>query len=178
MWYRSPSLIFWIITASLLVTFALERLGRATPSLTVVRWAPLGATLLMLAAAVYLFARSIGFVSELYASRYEAAQWIAANSPPDTVFAAWNTGQLGYFSNRTFINLDGVINSVDYYERVLRGSVPLADYLAENDVAYLVDYSTYGATPDYPAVRAFPINDGTGRAIQIWPTSPPLSPTP
>ena len=67
---------------------------------------------------MYLFARSINFTSTLYAARYKAALWIAENSQPDTIFAAWNTGQLGYFSNRTFINLDGVINNVDYYERV------------------------------------------------------------
>ena len=89
-----------------------------------------------------MFARSINFTSKLYAARYNAALWIAENSPPDTIFAAWNTGQLGFFSNRTFINLDGVINNVDYYERVLRGSIPLTDYLSENKVDYIVDYQT------------------------------------
>ena len=133
---------------------------------------------MIFAVAIYLFARSINFTSNLYAARYTAALWIAENSPPDTVFASWNAGQLGFFSDRTFINLDGLINNVDYYERVLRGSVPLADYLIENEVDYIVDYSIYHPIPDYPVVQTFPLNDETGRSIHIWQVSPQLSSAP
>jgi hypothetical protein len=82
------------------------------------------------------------------------------------------------FSNRTFINLDGVINNVDYYERVLGGPVPLADYLVENEVDYIVDYSIYHPIPDYPVVHTFPLNDDTGRSIRIWQVSQQLSSAP
>ena len=125
-----------------------------------------------------MFARSINFTSKLYVARYNAALWIAENSTPDTVYASWNTGQLGYFSNRTFINLDGVINSVDYYERVLHGSVSLADYLFENNVDYIVDYATYDSIPNFPVVHSFPLDDETGRSIHIWQVSPRLSSAP
>ena len=128
--------------------------------------------------ALYLFARSIDFTSKLYTARYNAALWIAENSPADTIFASWNTGQLSFFSNRTFINLDGVINNVDYYERVLRGSIALTDYLFENNVDYLVDYATYDSIPDFPVVHTCPLNDGSGRSIQIWQVSPQISSAP
>jgi hypothetical protein len=167
-WYRSPSFIFWTVTASLVALFALERIRPVRLLSPLVRWAPLGLSLLTVAVAIYLFAAGIGFTSRLYAARYGAALWIASNSPPDTIFAAWNAGQLGYFSDRVFINLDGVINDVDYYERVLRGPVPLVDYLAENKVDYVVDYATYDSIPDFPVVQAFPLDDGSGRAIQVW----------
>lgn len=167
-WYRSPSFIFWTMTASLVVLFALETIQPVRLLSPYVVWAPLGLSLLTVAVAVYLFTRSIGFTSKLYAARYDAALWISANSPPDTVFASWNAGQLGYFSDRVFINLDGVINDVDYYERVLRGPVPLVDYLAENKVDKVVDYATYDSIPDFPVVQTFPIDDGSGRAIQVW----------
>jgi hypothetical protein len=134
--------------------------------------------LLIFAGAVYLFARSIDFVSGLYAARYDAAVWIGANYPPNTIFAAWNAGQLSYFSDRTFINLDGVINSIDYYERVLSGPVPLAEYLSENDVEYIVDYATFASIPDFPVVRTFPIHDGSGRSIHIWQVAPHMSSVP
>jgi hypothetical protein len=177
-WYRSPSFIFWILTGSIiaLIAFVQTRLEKRHSSIQ--KWTPVGFSLVIFVVAIYMFARSINFTSELYATRYHAAQWIAENSLPDTVFAAWNTGQLGYFSDRTFINLDGVINSVDYYERVLRGSVPLADYLVENKVDYIVDYSIYGSIPDYPVVQTFPLNDETGRSIRIWQVSPDLSSAP
>lgn len=175
MWYRSPSFIFWIITGSLLALFTFERIRLDKQPFNIFRRAPVGLSLVIFAVAIYMFARSINFTSELYAARYNAALWIAENSPPGTVFASWNAGQLGFFSDRTFINLDGLINNIDYYERVLRGPVPLADYLAENKVEFIVDYSIYHPIPDYPVVRSFPLNDETGRSIHIWQVSPQLS---
>ena len=177
-WYRSPSFIFWIITGSLIALFAFAQTKRLKDPIDIHKWGPVGASLVICAVAIYMFSRSINFTSALYAARYNAALWIADNYPPDTVFAAWNTGQLSFFSNRTFINLDGVINNVDYYERVLRGSVPLADYLNENNVKYIVDYSIYHPIPDYPVIHTFPLNDETGRSIQIWQVSPQLSSAP
>ena len=177
-WYRSPSFIFWIITGSLIAFFAFESLKRLKLPEPIHRLAPIGFSLIVFAVAIYMFARSIDFTSKLYAARYDAALWIAENSPPDTVFASWNTGQLAFFSNRTFINLDGVINNVDYFKRVLQGSVPLADYLIENQVDYVVDYSIYHPIPDYPVVHTFPINDETGRSIHIWEVSQQISSAP
>jgi hypothetical protein len=177
-WYRSPSFVFWIITGSLiaLLTFVHTRLVKH--SLNILRWAPVGFSLVIFAVAIYMFARSINFTSKLYATRYDAALWIAENSPPDTVFASWNSGQLGFFSNRTFINLDGVINNVDYYERVLHGSTLLTDYLIENNVDFIVDYAIYDSIPDFPVVHTFPLNDGSGRSINIWRVSPQISSAP
>ena len=177
-WYRSPSFIFWITTASLIAIFVSLQTRLGNHGVQILKWVPIGFSLFIFAAAMYMFARSINFTSSLYAVRYDAALWIAENSPPDTVFASWNAGQLGFFSNRTVINLDGLINNVDYYERVLRGSVPLANYLVENKVDYIVDYSIYRSIPDYPVVRTFPVNDETGRSIHIWQVSPQLSSAP
>jgi hypothetical protein len=177
-WYRSPSFIFWILTGSLIVLFAFVSNKLVKPPSNIHKWGPVGFSLIVFAVAIYMFARSINFTSKLYATRYDAALWIAENSPPDTVFASWNAGQLGFFSNRTFINLDGVINNVDYYERVLRGPVPLTDYLSENKVDYIVDYTTYDALPDLPVVHTFPLDDESGRSIHIWQVSPQLSSAP
>jgi hypothetical protein len=175
-WYRSPSFIFWIITGSLLALITFELFRRI--KINIPTWAPVVLTLIIFTGAIYIFARSINFTSKLNTARYNVALWIAENSPPDTVFASWNAGQLGFFSDRTVINLDGVINNVDYFERVLLGSVPLADYLVENKVDYIVDYSIYHPIPDYPVVHTFPLDDDTGRSIQIWQVAPPLSSAP
>lgn len=177
-WYRSPSFIFWIMTGSLLMLFTLEHTRRIKLPFSILKWVPVGLSLLIYAVAIYMFARSINFTSNLYVARYNAALWIAENSHPKAVFAAWNAGQLGFFSDRTFINLDGLINNIDYYERVLSGTVPLADYLIENKVDYVVDYSIYQPIPDYPVVNTFPLNDETGRSIHIWQVTPQLSTAP
>jgi hypothetical protein len=176
-WYRSPSFIFWTLTGSLIAFAAYERLQAFMRRPTLVSWAPASFALTAFLVAVYLFYRSVDFRSQLYAARYDAARWIAANYSPHIIFAAWNAGQLGYFSDRTFINLDGVINSADYYRRVLRGSVPLADYLAENRVGFVVDYATYTTVPGL-VVKSFPVNDGSGRSIDVWQLAPRVSSLP
>ena len=177
-WYRSPSFIFWITTGSMLALFAFAQIRLLKLPFSILKWVQVGFSLIIYAVALYMFVKNISFTSSLFTTRYNAALWIAENFPPDTIFASWNTGQLGFFSDRTFINLDGLINNVDYYERVLRGSVPLSDYLAENKVDYIVDYSIYQPIPDYPVVHMFPISDESGRSIHIWQVSPQLSSVP
>lgn len=173
-WYRSPTFIFWIITLSLIVLFTSQYI-KPVKFIKASRWAPIGFSLLLFAVAIYMFIRSINFSSKLYVARYDAALWIAENYPADVIFASWNAGQLGYFTDRTFINLDGVINHIDYYERVLRGPVSLTDYLFENRVDFIVDYDNYDSIPDFPIVRSFPLNDETGRSIQIWQVTPQIA---
>jgi hypothetical protein len=177
-WYRSPTFIFWIITGSLIALFIFVHIRPVKYLFNILRWAPVGFSLFIFAIAIYMFARRIDFTSELFATRYDAALWIAENSSPDTVFASWNAGQLGFFSNRTFINLDGLINNVDYYERVLHGSTPLLDYLIENNVDFVVDYDSSDSIPNFPVVHSFPINDQSGRSIHIWQVTPQISSTP
>jgi len=177
-WYRSPSFIFWIMTGSLIALFAFVNTRLIKHPFNTLKWVPVGFSIVIFAVAIYMFARGVNFSSKLYTARYNAALWIAKNSSPDTIFAAWNAGQLGYFSNRRFINLDGLINNVDYYERVLHGSISLTDYLMENNVDFIVDYATYDSIPEFPVVRTFPLNDGSGRSIHMWRVSPQLSSAP
>ena len=160
----------------MLFTFQNAKLIKS-PS-AILKWIPVGFSLVIFAIAIYMFTRSINFSSKLYVARYNAALWIAENSSPDTVFASWNAGELGFFSNRTFINLDGLINNVDYFERVLHGPTSLTDYLMENNVDFIVDYAKYSSIPDFPVVQTFPINDESGRSIHIWKVSPQLTSTP
>jgi hypothetical protein len=174
-WYRSPSFIFWTMTGALLGLFAFEHVRARLRFGRVGQWMAAAACVLTLGWTAYLFARNVPFMSGMYRARYGAALWIAENAPADAVFAAWNTGQFAYFSERTFINLDGVINSVDYYERVLRGPVPLEAYLRENNVSYLADYAVYDTLPDFPIIHSFPIDDGTGRSIHIWQVTEPAA---
>ena len=80
MWYRSPSFIFWIVTGSLVALFAFEHTKLPQQPFNVSKWAPVGITLVIFTVAIYMFARSINFTSELYTARYNAALWIAENS--------------------------------------------------------------------------------------------------
>jgi hypothetical protein len=103
---------------------------------------------------------------------------MAANLPPDAVCASWNAGQIGFFSERTVINLDGLINGVDFYNRVVRGEVSRLDYAYENGVGYLADHSLeQRVSQKFQPLLAVPIGDGSGRTVAVWDISSPAPPS-
>ncbi len=65
------------------------------------------------------------------------AQWIKTNTPPETrIFQVDGSGVIGYFSERTVINGDGLVNSWDYQRALQQGR--LHDFLHSCKVDYLV----------------------------------------
>jgi len=68
--------------------------------------------------------------------RLQAALYVKSNTDPAARVAAFNSGLTGYFSDRTVINLDGVVNPDAYH--ALRDH-RLLDYLRTVDVTYVVD---------------------------------------
>ncbi len=71
--------------------------------------------------------------------RLDAAIYIREHYPPQEVFGAWWAGTLGYFSDRRVVNLDGVINSADFFKRVLRPDAAHR-YVLEGPITHLVDF--------------------------------------
>lgn len=67
---------------------------------------------------------------------YDSARWVSANLPPEAVVGSWHAGAVGYLSGRRVVNLDGLVNSWDYF-RV--GQRDLCRYWTENRIGYLVD---------------------------------------
>jgi len=72
----------------------------------------------------------------LHGGLHDMAQWISRHTAPDTVVGAWNSGILGFYSGRTVVNLDGLVN-VDAV-RAMRARA-LSAYLDQRRVQYLVD---------------------------------------
>jgi len=70
---------------------------------------------------------------------YDAALWARENTAEDAVFAMKDCGAFGYYSERTTINLDGMVNDFEYQEYLRRGE--LEEYLAENSVDYFVQHA-------------------------------------
>ncbi|HXZ85165.1 MAG TPA: hypothetical protein VEI82_06720 [Myxococcota bacterium] len=68
-----------------------------------------------------------------------AGRWVAANLPADAVLAMKDSGAFGYFAERHVINLDGVVNSFEYQERLCRGE--LAAFLRERGVGYVCQHA-------------------------------------
>lgn len=109
-----------------------------------------------------------------YSMRYNAAIWLKSNTNEEDIIGSWNAGQIGFFSDRRVINLDGLINNYDYYERILLNdnkfnSSEFVEYLNENNVSYIVDYKFYGFKPWYANFTL--IKEFTSQrydTIQVW----------
>lgn len=70
----------------------------------------------------------------------EAARWIDTETPPDARVGAFNSGIIGYFSNRTTVNLDGVMNP-DALDAIKDRRV--VAYMQERRITYLADFPYY-----------------------------------
>ena len=66
----------------------------------------------------------------------EAARWIGENTDSEARVGSLNAGIIGYFSGRTVINLDGVVNE-EAYEARRDGR--LVEYVHAKEITYLVD---------------------------------------
>ncbi len=84
-------------------------------------------------------------------TRYHIARQLTDQLPEGAIVASWNAGELGFFMDRPVINLDGLINSYEYYQNVLIGEVSLLDYLDQENVSYIIDSDI--AFPDMPPTR-------------------------
>lgn len=73
-----------------------------------------------------------------------AAEWISDNLPESTVLGSWDAGVLGYFAEQRIVNLDGVVNSVEYLEAMKRsritGRPETAPLVAAAGVTFVVNH--------------------------------------
>jgi len=144
-WYLSPYFVFSIITlavcADSVVAFLESRKWYFS------RLIATFATVL----SIILFVTFVGRWSQrslsdqdyrqgLYYERLQLARWIHQNTEKDSILASFNAGEIGYFSERSVINLDGLANSYEYYIEVIRGDITLLEYLHANEVRYFADY--------------------------------------
>lgn len=84
----------------------------------------------------------------------EAARWLEDNTDRDARIGAFNAGIFGYFSERTVINLDGVVNE-DAYKARRDGRT--MEYICAHTIRYLVDleldYAVSAQCPDDPSLE-------------------------
>ena len=59
-------------------------------------------------------------------------------SPEDAVIGALNAGILGFYCERTVINLDGLVNDFEFLEILKKNNVH--KYMIDNNIGYIADY--------------------------------------
>ncbi len=145
--------------AALLVGAVVEdRLSRLRPNAQNPRAVPLSVLALLLvplAAAVEVRAWQVARQEDgIVAPLHDAADWVSRHVPAEAVVGSWNAGAIGFLSGRAVVNLDGLVNSWDYFRQ---GRRDLCQYWRESGVTYLVDI--FEANQPVTPVRT-PLNFG------------------
>ena len=84
----------------------------------------------------YLAHRFLG--RNLPRQMFEVALLLRERLPPETVFAATDTGVFGYFSGFRVLNMEGLMNSLEYHRNVTNRPEALVEYLRDRNVEYLL----------------------------------------
>jgi hypothetical protein len=73
---------------------------------------------------------------------YNAAVWAREHTAPEAIFAMSDCGHFGFFSLRRVINLDGLVNDMNFQSTLAEHR--LNQYLRENEVDFLVQHAVHG----------------------------------
>jgi hypothetical protein len=78
----------------------------------------------------------------------EALPYLEANTPPGSIIGMTGGGNAGYFiHDRTIVNMDGLINSYDYFQALKNGEAPI--YLGERGITIIFASPRLLAFPPY-----------------------------
>jgi hypothetical protein len=134
-WYLSGTFTYWTIVAAIFLVEMVERREW--------RFQYVAATGFLVAVSLVAFWRVQEQGEHLALTRYQAAKWMDRNLEADAIVGSFNSGQLGFFSGRSVVNLDGLINSATYFENILKDPSPeaLSTYMDRIGVDYVVDYA-------------------------------------
>jgi hypothetical protein len=78
---------------------------------------------------------------------YRAAVWVRNNLPQDARLALKDAGLFGLLSERSVVNLDGLVNNLEYQEYLRRSQ--LNDYFRQKGIQYLVVHAYWSDMPKY-----------------------------
>ncbi len=117
------------------------------------------------------------------AARVQAGRWLRTHLPPGEKVGSWNAGMLGYFSHQPVVNLDGLVNDLGFYRRVVKAG-DLEGYLRDENINWLCDQGcghdprprTFLASgraahldPQFQIVHVFTVPYGAGcRGYTLW----------
>jgi hypothetical protein len=166
LWYLSPSFVFLTLTLAYFGDGVSQIVSKFAPGAP--RAIPVAFSLSLIILAVFLFYVRLNIYIPAYKLGYLSAQWISEKLPPDVKLASWNAGILGYFSGRTVINLDGLINGPEYYQQVINGPKSWMEYVKEKEVDFIVDYDRgYVTSAEFPITQVFVLSDHKKEVI-MW----------
>lgn len=138
-WYHSWLLLTWIMV----LAWGADRWVHSPVLPHAARTGIMAALVLVLATAqgIAIHRQLTGReANALFETRLEVADWINHNVPRQAELAAWNAGQLAYFTEQPLINLDGLMNS-PAYAAFIRAGGDVRMKIDELGIDAVVDYN-------------------------------------
>lgn len=90
-----------------------------------------------------------------YDRAYTAVEWVNENVPEDAIIGSFNAGVLGYFTEQTVINLDGLMNNTEVLEILAHDDLFL-DYARKHNITWFMDYQVNASDSLGTVFRRFP----------------------
>lgn len=142
---RVSELVLIILTCSFFIDLLLRRLQK-------IKFASLAVQVSALLLGIYMANNFINFVQYAMPHNYfdparrpmDVLTYLEENTPPGSIIGMTGGGNVGYFINdRTIINMDGLINSYDYFRALQAGEGPA--YLREHGLTIIFANATISA---------------------------------
>jgi hypothetical protein len=138
-----PEIWYLVPHATLAVLASATALNRPSPR----RWPARVAGAVMLAFALVTWVVRVdpsGYAP--YVAARQTGEWLGHNTPVTARVAGWDCGIAAFYSDRTFLNLDGLISSWDYKERYLdRGRS--RQFLDDTGIDFVAQYTDVSDDP-------------------------------
>ncbi|MCC7118820.1 MAG: hypothetical protein IT310_09870 [Anaerolineales bacterium] len=148
-WYWNGQMVLIVLIESLILYLLLKPFQKVKFIQPVFKTAAISI-------GVYLAARQADYFRSAMLYNYfppdrpymELLPFLEANTPPGAIIGMTGGGNVGYFiHDRTIVNMDGLINSYDYFQALKAGQAPA--YLRQHQVqiifasANLLEYAPY-----------------------------------
>ncbi|MCS7189873.1 MAG: glycosyltransferase family 39 protein, partial [Bacteroidia bacterium] len=132
-WYLIMEVFFMVWVLCVLAYY----LERYSPVLKNVFWIAVVGFVGVIWAPI-LYRRWYPKYRELHLVFREGAQWLEKNTPPTAKIGCFDAGIVGYFAHRRVINLDGLVNNVEFVPYA-RGDSVYA-YIRKERIEYLAQF--------------------------------------
>lgn len=134
-YYFLPEIIALVILFSLLISEWLKFVQVKIRKSVVINIIFISVILIFILSGIKIFTANHEQILAL-----KTAKWIEENIPEDKILGSANTGILSYFSQRRFVNLDGMVNNDELLEAYRKDEEAYLEYLKRYRIEYIVDY--------------------------------------
>jgi len=172
-WYWSSEMILVTLTGSLLLHLIILPLGKIKNTHRVFEFTAL-------AIGIFLAGSLGSYISQIMRYNYytkdqsynEVADYIEAHTEPGAIVGMTGGGNVGYFiQNRTIVNMDGLINSNEYFHALQNGEAP--QYLSKHGMTIVFANTRLLGLPPYSGqfdayIQSYAVYGGKS-LLYLWP---------